>query len=103
MKENEELREAKEKLDTLSADKRMQRIAELRQKAIMDEKATYRLGEKRGIEQGKNEAKIEYEKKMIKEKREIAKKMLNQNVELEIIITCTGLSVEELEQLKNEL
>ena len=84
MKENEELREAKEKLDTLSADKRMQRIAELRQKAIMDEKATYRLGEKRGI---------------AKEKQEIAKKMLKRKINIEEIMEITGLTKEEIESL----
>jgi len=36
---NKELREAKEKLQGISEDEYMQRIAELRQKAIMDEKA----------------------------------------------------------------
>ena len=39
MKENENLKEAVKKLDNLSEDERMQRIADLRQKAIMDEKA----------------------------------------------------------------
>ena len=46
MEENEELKEAGEKLDGLSADEKMQKIAELRQKAIMDEKATYRKHKK---------------------------------------------------------
>jgi len=36
---NKELREAKEKLQDISEDEYMQRIADLRQKAIMDEKA----------------------------------------------------------------
>ena len=56
MEENEELKEAVEKLDTLSKDERMQRIADLREKAILDEKAIYAKGiddgMKRGIEQG---------------------------------------------------
>lgn len=44
MEENENLKEAVEKLDEISADERMQRIAELREKAIMDEKAIYSKG-----------------------------------------------------------
>ena len=96
MKENEELREAKEKLDTLSADKRMQRIAELRQKAIMDEKATYRLGEKRGIEHGKGQG---MELGIAKEKQEIAKKMLKRKINIEEIMEITGLTKEEIESL----
>lgn len=41
MEENEELKEAVEKLDSLSADERMQRIADLRENAIMGENAIY--------------------------------------------------------------
>ena len=44
MKENENLKEAVKKLDNLSEDEKMQRIADLRQKAIMDEKAIYEKG-----------------------------------------------------------
>ena len=57
MKENEELRQAKEKLIKISADEKMQRIADLRQKAIMDEKAIYAKGLDDGIEKGKIERK----------------------------------------------
>ncbi len=44
MEENENLKEAVEKLDEISSDEKMQRIAELREKAIMDEKAIYSKG-----------------------------------------------------------
>ena len=52
MKENENLKEAVKKLDNLSEDEKMQRIADLRQKAIMDEKAIYEKGLEIGIEKG---------------------------------------------------
>ena len=52
MKENENLKEAVKKLDNLSEDEKMQRIADLRQKAIMDEKAIYEKGLEVGIEKG---------------------------------------------------
>ena len=51
MKKNKELKKAKEKLIEISADEKMQRIAELRQKAIMDEKAIYDKGIDVGIKQ----------------------------------------------------
>ncbi len=51
MEENKNLKEAVEKLDEISADEKMQRIAELREKAIMDEKAIYRKGIKDGIKE----------------------------------------------------
>ena len=50
----------------------------------MDEKATYRLGEKRGI---------------AKEKQEIAKKMLKRKINIEEIMEITGLTKEEIESL----
>ena len=53
MKENKELKEANKKLVGLSEDERMQRIADLREKAIMDEKAIYAKGVDDGIEKGR--------------------------------------------------
>lgn len=44
MKTNKELKEAGEKLNKISQDDKLRRIAELRQKAIMDEKAIFRKG-----------------------------------------------------------
>ena len=48
MKKNKAIEEAVEKLNTISEDEKMQRIADLREKAIMDEKATYA----KGLEEG---------------------------------------------------
>ena len=93
MEENEELKEAGEKLDGLSADERMQKIAELRQKAIMDEKATYRKGLKDGIKDGMKQGQEQ-------KNREIAKKMLAKNISVELIEEVTGLSKEEIEAMK---
>lgn len=44
MKTNKELKEAREKLNKISQDDKLRKIAELRQKAIMDEKAIFRKG-----------------------------------------------------------
>ena len=52
MKENENLKEAVEKLDRISEDEKMQRIIELREKAIRDEHAIYAKGVDDGIEKG---------------------------------------------------
>ena len=80
MKENRELKEAKEKLVGLSEDEKMQRIAELRKKAIMDEKATYA----KGLE----DAKIS-----------VAKNMLKEKLNIELISKITGLKEEEIKEL----
>ena len=95
MKKNKELKEAKEKLIQISADERMQRIADLRQKAIMDEKAIYDKGLDVGIEQGIKQG-IEDNKK------EIARKMLKENIEVDIIEKVTDLSKEEIARIKQE-
>ena len=94
MKENENLKEAVKKLDNLSEDERMQRIADLRQKAIMDEKAIYEKGLEVGIEKGIMEGSR-------KEKIEIAKKMLELKIDKETIAEATGLTEQEIEKILN--
>lgn len=94
MKENENLKEAVKKLDNLSEDEKMQRIADLRQKAIMDEKAIYEKGLEVGIEKGIMEGSQ-------KEKIEIAKKMLDLKIDKETIAEATGLTEQEIEKNLN--
>ena len=97
MQENENLKEAVEKLDRISEDERMQRIVDLREKAIMDEKAIYR----KGINDGKVEGRILGKIEGAKEKEEqIAKNMLQENMPIEVIAKITGLTKEEIEKLK---
>lgn len=86
MVKNKALKQAKCKLDKISQDEVMQRIAEWREKAILEEKAMYRYA----MTQGKNETKIE-----------IAKKLLTEKVNIEIIEKATGLQKEEIEKLKS--
>ena len=80
MKENEGIKEAKEKLEVMSEDERIQRLAELREKAIMDEKAIERFGIKKGIEQ-------------------TAKKMKEEGLDIELIKRITNLTEEEIKSL----
>lgn len=51
MKTNKALKEAGDKLNKISQDDKLRRIAELRQKAIMDEKAIFRRGQEIGTEE----------------------------------------------------
>lgn len=76
MKENEEIRKAKEELEYLTGDEEERRLAELREKAIRDE-VTNINGTK----------------------REIAKKLREEKVNIEIIMKTTGLTKEEIENL----
>ena len=104
MKENENLKEAVKKLDNLSEDEKMQRIADLRQKAIMDEKAIYEkvleIGLEKGIQRGMEKG---IEKGIMegsqKEKIEIAKKMLELKIDKETIAEATGLTEQEIEKI----
>ena len=92
MLENKEMKEAGEKLKEISEDEKMQRIAELRQKAIMDEKAAIRFATKKGIDMGKAEGKMS-------EKKEIAKKLKEKGTDIKFIQEVTGLTKEEIEEL----
>ena len=80
MEENEELKEAVEKLCSLSEDEKMQRIADLREKAILDEKAIYARGEE------------------VKQ-REIAKRLIELNIDIRDIMKATNLKMEEIEKI----
>ena len=88
MKENEEMKEAKEKLEVMSEDEKMQILAELRLKAIRDEKAVERFGYNQGIEKGIEQG-----------KKETAKKMKEEGLDIELIKKITGLTEEEINSL----
>ena len=116
MEENENLKEAVNRLNTLSEDEYLQRIADLREKAIRDEKAIYgreiEIGEEQGLKKGIEQGIKEGIKKGIKEgkeqgikegrkreakkqKEETARKMLEMGMDIETIIKVTGLSKED--------
>ena len=92
MEESKEIKEAVEKLDNLSEDERMQRIADLREKAILDEKAIYAKGLDDGIKEG-------LEKGKQKEKLEIAKKLKKEGMNTELIAEITGLKIKEIAEI----
>ena len=96
MKTNKELKEAGEKLNKISQDDKLRRIAELRQKAIMDEKAIFRRGQEVGNEERLCKRKV---KGQIQKAQEIAKKMKNKGTDTQYIAEVTGLSAEEIESL----
>lgn len=93
---NENVKEAVNELKELSEDEHEQRLAELREKYIIDRNTLihsgYRdgiaEGEKRGIEEGSKNEKIA-----------IAKKMKNAKANIDFIAQMTGLTKEEIEKL----
>ena len=88
MRENVNVKEAKEKLEGLSEDERVQRLAELREKAILDEKEAKYTGYMEGLEEGKKDG-----------RREIAKKLKEEGLAIELIMKATELKKEEIEIL----
>ena len=57
-------------------------------------------GHKRGLEQGREQG---FTDGLQKRSQEIAKNMLKENLSLDVISKCTGLSHEELEKIKEKL
>lgn len=96
MKKNESMKEAREKLDKISKDEKVRRIAELRQKALMDEREAEYTGYSNGLEEGiKRGIKQGHKEKSI----ELAKKMKENGIDINLIIKITELNKEEIEKL----
>ena len=81
-KKDKSLREAVEKLEVISGDEKMRRIAELRLKYILDKNTNIRT-----------EMKIEKER--------ISKNLLKLKIPIEQIAEATGLSIEEIKEIKD--
>ena len=90
--ENEDVKKAKEVLDEISQNEEERHLAELREKYIMDQRATEAAGYDKGLECGLKQG--IYENKI-----QIAKKMKSQGFDIETIHNITELSVEEIKNL----
>ena len=93
---NEEVKKAKKVLDELSQDEHARRLAELREKYIMDQKATEAAGYDKGLEQGLKQGLEQGEKNKT---LELAKKLKAKGVDINIIYETTGLSIDEINNL----
>ncbi len=96
----EKLKKAQEEYEYLTGEENERRIAFLMDKAIRDEKSAYVGGKQDGIKEGiklgrKNGEKIGEQKKQ----KEIAKKMKEEKVDIELIIKVTGLNKKQIEDL----
>ena len=88
MEKNEDIKDAVVTVHEMSEDEKLRRLAELREKAIMDEKAIRRAGYKRGMEAGEKNQKIE-----------IAKRLKEMGMKIEEIVKVTDLSEKEIKEL----
>lgn len=85
IKNNEALKKAKEVLNEISEDEKERELAFQRLMYKMDQKAVEATGYDKGMKAGK---------------KEIAKKMLRDKLSIEMIISYTGLTKEEIEEIK---
>ena len=98
--ENKEINKAKKILEEISQDEREQRLTELREKYIMDQKAIHDHGYDKGLEEGmKQGVEQGIETGIKKEKSEIAKKMKIEKIDLKTIEKITGLTEEEITKI----
>ena len=112
MEKNEEIKEATVVVKQMSEDEKMQRLAFLREKAILDEKEIIetatnkglREGMEKGIEKGREEG-IEkgreegIEKGRKENKKEIAKKLYEINMPIEQIAKVVELDISEVRKI----
>ena len=95
MEKNEDVKKAIITVKEMSEDEKMERLAELREKAIRDEKALYNTGIREGKELGREEGER-------KKKIEVIKKMLQENFNRDLIKKIANATDEEIEQAKTE-
>ena len=88
------LKKARKELDYLTGDAAVRRMAELREKWEMDEIAVKKNAERIGRKEGNVEGRMA-------EKKETARKLLLKNMKIEEIIEITGLTEEEIKEIKN--
>ena len=96
MKNNKNIKDAKDKLDVISQDEKVRRLAELREKALLDEKEAEYTGYCNGVEDGIKQG---VEQGIKNSKEDIAKKMKEKGADIEYIMEITGLSKEEINLL----
>ena len=89
---NEEIKNAKKVLETISQDERERRLTELREKYRRDQHAIMLAGYDKGLKAGIEEGST-------KTKREIAKELLKLGITAEQIIKVTGLTKDEINEL----
>ena len=83
------MRETKDVLKQISEDEHERYLAHLREKYIRDQKAIEEFGYDNGLENGIKQTTIE-----------IAKQMLKEDIEIEVIKRITKLSEQEIKKLK---
>ncbi len=94
---NKVIERAKVELNYLTGDEAVRRLAELREKWEMDRISELNYAEEKGEIRGERRGEKRGKKQ---EKEQIAKNLIKQNIDIDIIISATRLTKEEIEKLK---
>ena len=92
MENNEAIKKAIEELEKMQEDSHEKYLAELRLKHLLDTESIREGGFEEGLEKGKREKQLQ-----------IAKKLLQKGISIEVIMDSTELTRQEIEILKNEI
>ena len=96
-KKNNEIKNAVKDYEVLTGDEEIKRLAEVRLMSELEEKSALATARAKGTEEG---LKRGTEEGLKQGKKEIAKKLLEMKLPLKQIIEATGLSKEEIENIK---
>ena len=102
--DNEEIKEAVKQLTEMSADEYERELYEIRERSRLTYNTEMNEARRKGEEQGKKRGEKRGEKRGIKigkieEKRKIAKKMIEEGLDIKLIQKLTDLSEEEIKSL----
>lgn len=96
VEKNEDIKVAMEELEEISEDKKLRRLAELREKAIRDEKNGLIHAREEGLEEGIKEG-------IKKGIEKVIRNMLNKKIDIQTITELTGVAKEEIEKMHNKI
>lgn len=102
MEDNKDIKEATVTIRKMSEDEKLARLAELREKAIMDEKAIYAAGLEHGISQGEKIGLAKAREEAQIEKKKIIKELLKKGISKEEISEIMKLDIKEIDLINSE-
>lgn len=98
----QKIKEAKGKVDEFMSEDEARELAELREKWQLDYDSSISYATQKGYSEGLEKGHAEgHAEGIIEEKKNIAKKLLKKNSDLQDIVDITGLSETEILNLKN--
>ena len=95
--EDEDIEKARKKLEFISSDDKERASLEAIKEGLFDQYSSFNIGKKEGLKEGLDKGLKEGERN---KSIEIAKNMLKDNVDINIISKYSGLNIEEINKLK---